>query len=153
GARRAGADSLMRSPRAVRFLLLSSFVATLIWACSTKEDQVATSTGSGAGSSASSGGGGGLHFDGGSGGSSTNGCSGDLRDVLDPSGNVIKTCPPDQGCLDGACVAACDAANGSHSTLGCSYYAVEYPLPAGDASDPNGFRGPCFAAVVVNQWP
>jgi hypothetical protein len=99
--------------------------------------------------------GGGVTFDAGTGGSApTAACSGDLRNVIDGSGNVVMTCPPAEGCLDGQCIAACAAADGSHSTIGCAYYAVEYPLPEGDsASTIKGFRGPCFATVIVNQWP
>src|SRR5262245_569293 len=38
------------------------------------------------------------------------GCSSDLHRVIDGTGNTVKTCPDDQGCSNGACVPACQAA-------------------------------------------
>ena len=74
------------------------------------------------------------------------GCSGDLRDIVDGSGNVVSTCPPDQGCLAGACVPACTAAAGSHGYLGCDYL---LPVP----SFHPGMAPACFTAFVSNDWP
>ena len=37
-------------------------------------------------------------------------CSGDLHNVIDCNNNVVLACPPDQGCANGACAPACDAA-------------------------------------------
>ena len=74
---------------------------------------------------------------------STTSCSGDLHDILDCNGNVVQTCPADQGCAAGTCVAACDAAKANKSSVGCDYYAV----PATD------FTGEtCFAVYVANTW-
>ncbi len=73
-------------------------------------------------------------------------CSADLHDVLDDQGNVVKTCPPDQGCgPNGTCVAACDSAVDNKSTIGCEYYSVDPDLvkPA---------QGACFAAYIANTW-
>ncbi len=73
-------------------------------------------------------------------------CSPDLHDVLDDQGNVVKTCPPDQGCgPNGTCVAACDSAIDNKSTIGCEYFSVDPDLikPA---------QGACFAAFVANTW-
>ena len=73
-------------------------------------------------------------------------CSADLHDVLDDQGNVVKTCPPDQGCgPNGTCVAACDSAIANKSTIGCEYFSVDPDLvkPA---------QGACFAAYVANTW-
>ena len=70
-------------------------------------------------------------------------CSGDLHSVLDCNDNVVKTCPPDQGCAAGACVPACDAARANKSSVGCDYYAV----PATDFVSQT-----CFAAFVSNTW-
>ena len=70
----------------------------------------------------------------------------DLHDVLDDQGNVVKTCPPDQGCgPNGTCVAACDSATANKSTIGCEYYSVDPDLvkPA---------QGACFAAYIANTW-
>src|SRR5689334_14762844 len=48
-------------------------------------------------------------------------CSSDLHDVLDDQGNVVATCPDDQGCAGGACVPACDAAAASQGSVGCDF--------------------------------
>src|SRR5258708_8316721 len=49
-------------------------------------------------------------------------CSGDLHSIL--CGSTVKmTCPPDQGCANGTCIPACDAAVANKSTVGCEYYA------------------------------
>src|SRR5207248_9257167 len=37
----------------------------------------------------------------------TLGCSADLRSVTDATGAVVTTCPADQGCSNGKCIAAC----------------------------------------------
>ncbi len=84
--------------------------------------------------------------DGGGGdGSTTYGCSGDLRNVIDGNGNVIQTCPPDQGCAAGTCVPACQAAAASKGTVGCDYVV---PTP----SFFTGIAPPCFAMFVANNW-
>ena len=73
-------------------------------------------------------------------------CSSDLHSVLDGSGNVIGTCPADQGCENGMCVPACDAAAASHGTVGCDFViATASFLPS--------IAPPCFAAFLANNWP
>ncbi|HSQ68099.1 MAG TPA: IgGFc-binding protein [Polyangiaceae bacterium] len=79
-------------------------------------------------------------------GGGTRGCSGDLRSVIDGSGNVIQTCPPDQGCSGGTCVPACQAAADSKGTVGC-----DYVVPTPSFYDPD--KPPCFAIFVANNWP
>ena len=74
------------------------------------------------------------------------GCSGDLRSVIDSSGNVIQTCPPDEGCSGGACVPACQAAGASKGSVGCDYVVS---TPAFYYPD----KPPCFAVFVANNWP
>ncbi len=74
------------------------------------------------------------------------GCSGDLRDVLDNDGHVLLTCPPEQGCRMGMCVPACDAASASRGTVACSFQ-VSTP-PAYPPALP-----PCLAVFVANTWP
>ncbi len=73
-------------------------------------------------------------------------CSSDLHDVLDGQGNVVATCPPDQGCgPNGTCVPACDSATANKSTIGCEYYSV----------DPDIIKeglGACYAAYIANTW-
>jgi hypothetical protein len=79
------------------------------------------------------------------GGGSGNQCSADLQKVIDPSGRVVETCPPDLGCSAGRCVAACDAAAASKGTIGCNYV----------VSTPNFYPSilpPCFAIFVANGW-
>ena len=73
-------------------------------------------------------------------------CSSDLHDVLDDSGNVVGTCPNDQGCAAGVCVAACQAAAASQGSVGCDFTVATpsfYPTIA----------PPCFAVFLANNWP
>jgi hypothetical protein len=74
------------------------------------------------------------------------GCSGDLRNVIDGAGNVLQTCAPDQGCLNGKCVPACMAASQSKGNLGCDYVVATPSFH--DTSAP-----PCFTVFVSNHWP
>lgn len=79
-------------------------------------------------------------------GGSGAGCSADLRDVLAEDGSVVQTCPLDQGCVDGACVPACEAAGASRGTIACDFV----------VSSPPSYPGalpPCLAAFVANTWP
>jgi hypothetical protein len=72
-------------------------------------------------------------------------CSEDLHQVLNAKGQVVMTCPDDQGCdPERGCVRACDAANANHSSVGCEYYAVQ----------PDGVfaYGACYALYVINTW-
>ncbi len=73
------------------------------------------------------------------------GCSADLRDVLDETGAVVATCDADQGCLDGACVPACDAVEAAGSSLGCAYQIPTPPVR-------DTFLAPCHAVFVANSW-
>src|SRR5262249_18498035 len=73
-------------------------------------------------------------------------CSADLHDIVDCTTNtVVKTCPSDQGCADGACVPACASAHANKSHIGCDYYGV---VP--DVHPP--YRGSCYAMFVANTW-
>src|ERR1700690_2036779 len=54
-------------------------------------------------------------------GGPTSTCSPDLHEILDLNGDVLTTCPPDQGCLGGACVPACAAAAGAKGSVGCDF--------------------------------
>jgi hypothetical protein len=90
----------------------------------------------------------GLTGDGGT-GTQGYGCSADLRSIVDASGNVVMTCPVDQGCAAGQCVPACQAAAASHGSLGCDFWVptpVTYDVEAGQ-------KQPCFAMFVANTWP
>jgi hypothetical protein len=73
-------------------------------------------------------------------------CSADLHAVLDCDGNVILTCPPDQGCSpDGTCVPACQSAELNKSTIGCDFYSMTPGVIAES-------RGSCFAVMIANTW-
>ncbi|MFK7999512.1 MAG: IgGFc-binding protein [Polyangiales bacterium] len=73
------------------------------------------------------------------------GCSADLRSTLDSSGEVLRECPADEGCFDGVCVPACDAAEEAKGNLGC-----EFRVPT--ANMWTGILPPCFAVFVTNSW-
>ncbi len=73
-------------------------------------------------------------------------CAPDLQTLLDKDGNVVGKCQPDQGCLGGTCLPACQAANAGKGSLGCTFV----------VSTPNFWSGtsqPCFAMFVANTWP
>ena len=92
----------------------------------------------------------GLLGDGGAGdAASALGCSADLRSIVDQNGNVVTTCPDDQGCAGGVCIAACAAAAASHGSLGCDFW-VGTPVTTDVES---GQAQPCFAMFVANTWP
>ena len=78
-------------------------------------------------------------------GGTPQGCSPDLKSIVDAAGNVVMTCPPDQGCAAGVCVPACDAAAASQGNVGCDF-AVATP------NFYTGIASPCFAAFVTNNW-
>ena len=74
-------------------------------------------------------------------------CSRDLRSVVDAcdESRIVTACAPAQGCADGRCVAACDAAVSSGASVGCEFAT----LP------PSRFfetHGSCFAAFIANNW-
>jgi hypothetical protein len=75
-------------------------------------------------------------------------CSSDLRTRVDCDGNVLETCPPDQGCdPNGGCVAPCQAATDAKGSIGCEFYAMDPDIFSSD-----GAAGGCFAAFVANTW-
>ncbi|MEO8548947.1 MAG: IgGFc-binding protein [Kofleriaceae bacterium] len=73
-------------------------------------------------------------------------CSSDLHDVLDDNGNIVATCPPEQGCADGQCVDACAAAAASQGSVGCDFTVATPSFYATIAP-------PCFAVFIANNWP
>ena len=106
------------------------------------------STGSANGGASGAGGGqnlGGFSPSGGGGACAGPHCSSDLHSLIDCNGNVISTCPADQGCTSTGCVAACDSAVANKSNVGCEYYAVDPDVTFGG-------NGACFAAFVANTW-
>lgn len=77
-------------------------------------------------------------------------CSADLQSVLDKDGNVIKMCPPDQGCANGQCVPACTAVAASTGSIGCDFFAPDPPFYRnGEGSI---YDGTCYAVFVANSW-
>jgi hypothetical protein len=72
-------------------------------------------------------------------------CSADLQQVLDKNGTLIKTCPPGEGCGNGACVPACTAAAEAKGSLGCDY---QVATPSFYSS----IKQPCFAIFIANAW-
>lgn len=133
-----------------RATFVSVFGALALYACSAADNQnrKGGDGGGGAGqggngSASSSSGAGGVNITVGVGGGSGCGqkCSADLHSIIDCVGNVINTCPDDQGCApDLTCVPACDAAKLAKSTVGCEYY----------VQGVTGFG--CFAAYIANTW-
>ncbi|HEY4055486.1 MAG TPA: IgGFc-binding protein, partial [Kofleriaceae bacterium] len=77
---------------------------------------------------------------------SGNSCSSDLHSVTDANGNVVQTCPDDQGCAAGQCVEACAAAAASQGSVGCDFM-VATP------SFLSVITPPCFAVFLANNWP
>ena len=71
------------------------------------------------------------------------GCSSDMHTVIDCNGKLLATCPPEQGCAGGMCIAACEAAVATKSSIGCEYYA-HYPITL-SVHD-------CHALFVANTW-
>jgi hypothetical protein len=77
-------------------------------------------------------------------------CSADLQSVLDRNGSVIKRCPPDQGCANGRCVAACTAASQSSGSIGCDFFAPDPPFYSNGQN--STYDGTCYAVFVANTW-
>lgn len=137
----------MRSSRTAVLALCVSATALLFAACGSKHD---SSFDDGDGDGGAGDGGnrfgsdGGFAGEGGPGEETT--CSGDLQSIVNKAtGVVVQTCPSDQGCAAGKCVAACDAAKASHGTIGCDYTVATpsfYP----------SIKPPCFAIFVANGW-
>ncbi|MDB4939346.1 MAG: hypothetical protein JWP87_6318 [Labilithrix sp.] len=74
-------------------------------------------------------------------------CSRDLKKVIKGCAGAEETvvCPPDQGCGIDKCVDACQAAELSKGSVGCSFWT----LPPDDAQLGGGA---CFAAMIANTW-
>ncbi len=83
-------------------------------------------------------------------------CSRDLHSVLSGcSGELVRECPPDTGCANGACVSACTSAEKNEGTIGCSFWTI--PSVATGGGPPStipvyDYRNSCFAAFVANTW-
>jgi hypothetical protein len=71
-------------------------------------------------------------------------CTPDLRAVVNGAGQLIRECPSDQGCANGECIAACDAAAQSNGSIGCEFWA---PTPPFEDQRPL-----CHALFLANTW-
>lgn len=71
-------------------------------------------------------------------------CSSDLHSILNDSNQVVTTCAGNEGCAEGKCIPACDAAAANKSSIGCDYLAIPPPFFSGSTA--------CFAAFVANTW-
>ena len=60
-------------------------------------------------------------------------------------GQIVEECAPDEGCADGACVPACDAAVASGANFGCQFMVPTTPTWGNNPP-------PCFAAFLTNGW-
>jgi hypothetical protein len=78
-------------------------------------------------------------------------CSADLHSLVDAQGVVVQQCPPDQGCANGACVPACQAAAVGHGSIGCDFVVATPSFFADYAGNP-GYFSPCFAVFLANNW-
>src|ERR1019366_9252367 len=78
-------------------------------------------------------------------------CSGDLHDVVVSDGVVVQQCPVDQGCANGTCVPACQAAAAAHGSIGCDFVVATPSFFADYAGKPTYFS-PCFAIFLANNW-
>jgi hypothetical protein len=146
------------SYRQLAWLLPWSLCAAYAVACSATGDGQSFDETSGAGASGTTGststgqGGDDLTTVGSGGGTPTaGGCSADLQDRLDVNGVVIEHCPADQGCFEGVCIPACEAAAKSQGSIGCEYLATTPPFIENEAFG-SLLDGPCFAVFVANTW-
>lgn len=84
-------------------------------------------------------------------GPTASGCSADLQSTVDDNGAPVEQCPPDQGCNEGMCVPACEAAAASKGSIGCEYW-VPYPPFYVNHNTPTSYDGACHAVFVANTW-
>ncbi|MCA9686482.1 MAG: IgGFc-binding protein, partial [Myxococcales bacterium] len=78
-------------------------------------------------------------------------CTSDLQGVVDEQGNLVENCGPDEGCFEGQCIPACEAAALSQGSIGCEYWT---PYPAFYLNDygDTSFDGSCHAVMIANNW-
>jgi len=141
----------MRLPAPLGLGLFTAFLIALPAACGGSGSTSSRGSGGSAGSggattSTSATSGTGLDLDAGGDAAAQLGCSADLHSVVDAGGNVVMTCPADEGCSGGACIAACAAAAASMGNVGCDFLV---PTPPSYPPD----LPPCFAVFIANTWP
>jgi hypothetical protein len=74
-------------------------------------------------------------------------CSADLHAIVDCQGNVVQTCPDDQGCIGNTCVPACQVTSALKHWSGCEFYSVVPDVLAG-----YNLTGGCYAVALTNTW-
>lgn len=83
-------------------------------------------------------------------------CSRDLHSILSGcTGDVIRECPPETGCANGACVPACSSAEANEGTIGCSFWTTSSVATVGgppSTAPLQDHRSSCLAAFVANTW-
>jgi hypothetical protein len=79
----------------------------------------------------------------------THSCSADGHAVVDCNGNVVQQCEAYGTCFDAACIAACEAAVKSESSVGCEYYVAK---PSAYTYYPVGLDASCYAVLIANSW-
>jgi hypothetical protein len=145
---------------------MMQYVRVMSWglvlgACVALASSGGCSAGGGASGSGSSGSGGnagtagnmnlGGNFGAGGGSNTGMGCSSDLQHVVDEDGMVVESCPPEEGCFEGACIPACEAAANAQGAIGCEYWTPTPPFYFNHIS-PTGYDGSCYAVFVANTW-
>ncbi|NVB41790.1 IgGFc-binding protein [Pseudenhygromyxa sp. WMMC2535] len=78
-------------------------------------------------------------------------CTADLQSVVDDQGQIVEQCGPDEGCYEGACIEACEAAALSQGSIGCEYWAPYSPFYLNHLGD-TSFDGSCHALMIANNW-
>ncbi|NUQ72956.1 MAG: IgGFc-binding protein [Polyangiaceae bacterium] len=126
-------------------------LAAMIASCSATPDTNPDGEGGAGGesSNSSTGPGGGFTTDAGIGPPVT--CSADLQNIVDEKGNVVETCPPDQGCFGGQCIPACEAAANAKGSIGCDYFAPDPPFYQ-NGPGAGTYAGTCYAVFIANTW-
>lgn len=147
--------SLKESRLAIVIAALSAS-GLLIGACSANTDveddgETGAATAGSGGNAAGVGGGISVSVGVGGGTTGTRGCSADLQTVTDEDGNVVEDCSPDQGCFEGQCIPACDAAAQSKGSIGCEYWTPTPPFLQNESAS-SSYHGTCYAVFVANTW-
>ncbi len=62
----------------------------------------------------------------------------------------MESCDPGSGCFEAACIPACEAAQKSQGSLGCTFFAATPPFRYN--GDGTSYDGPCHALLISNAW-
>jgi hypothetical protein len=80
------------------------------------------------------------------------GCSPDLHNIINASGDVVMMCPANEGCAGGMCVPACQAASASKGNIGCDFLVATPSFFADYTYSGGSYYAPCFAVFLANNW-